>query len=98
MIVVIARYSLKAGSREQYLQAIDDAQIIEQCRDEAGNISYEFLCSPHNPDEIVVLERWQDEEALTLHGTLPHFAQMLEIKQRFNPTPSVVEKYEAQLL
>lgn len=94
MILVIARYTLKKGTRTQYLAEIKKAEIIEKCRAEKGNISYEFLNSNDNPNEIVVLERWENQKVLDIHGTLPHFAEMLEIKKQFNPTPTVIDKFD----
>ena len=93
MSIVIARYTLAPGKREEYLKAVNDEKIIEKCRAEAGNISYEFLCSPENADEIVVLEKWENQEVLDKHGAEPHFSKMLEIKKQFGSSPSVVEKY-----
>ena len=93
MIVVVARYTLAAGKREEYIKAVNEENIIEKCRAEEGNISYEFLCSPENPDEIVVLERWENQEVLDKHGAEPHFSQMLEIKKQFGSSPSLVDKY-----
>lgn len=94
MIIVIARYSLAKGKRDEYLAEIKKAEIIEKCRAEEGNISYEFLNSNDNPDEIVVLERWENQEVLDIHGTLPHFKEMLDIKKQFDPTPTVIDKFE----
>ncbi len=96
MIVVIARYSLAEGKREEYLKAVNAENIIEKCRAEAGNVSYEFLCSPENKEEIVVLERWENHEILDRHGKEPHFLRMLEIKKSFGASPSVVDKYEVK--
>ena len=94
MIVVIARYSVAAGKRNQYLQAVADAGIFEKSRAEQGCISYEFLGSWENPDEVIALERWADADVLDAHGKMPHFAQLGEIKKEFDATPTVVKRYE----
>lgn len=93
MILIIARYELAPGKREAYLTALAAADIVNICRREKGNISYELLQSPENPDQIVVLECWQDQESLDLHSKAPHFQQMMEIKKEFGATPTRLRKY-----
>lgn len=94
MIIVVAKYSVAAGKRDEYLQAVADAGIFEKSRAEQGCISYEFLGSWENPDEVTALERWANTEVLDAHGKLPHFAQLMEIKKQFGATPTVVQRYE----
>lgn len=96
MIVVIARYCVAAGKRDEYLQAVADAGIFAKSRAEQGCISYEFLGSWENPDEVIALERWADAAALDAHGKMPYFAQLGEIKKGFGATPTVVKRYETQ--
>ncbi len=94
MIVVVAKYSVAAGKRAEYLQAVADAGIFAKSRAEQGCISYEFLCSWESPDEVVALERWADAAQLAAHGKQPHFAELMAIKKQFGSTPTVVQRYE----
>lgn len=93
MILIIARYELAQGKREEYLAAVAAAGITEACRREEGNLSYELLQNPENPDQVVVLERWRDQESLDRHGKEPHFLRMMEIKKSFGATPTRLRKY-----
>lgn len=93
MILIIARYTLAEGKKADYLKNIAQEQIIEKCRKENGNIAYEFLSSNENPNEIIVLEKWENEKVLDIHSKASHFKKMMEIKESFGASPSQVEKY-----
>ena len=61
-------------------------------RAEAGNIKYDYYRSVNDCDELLLVEKWQDAEALTVHGKQPHFARLGEIKAEFIKD-TVIEKY-----
>ena len=92
MLLLIVRYSVAPGRRQAYYEAV--SSVIEAARQEPGNISYEDLFPPENPDEIVILERWKDAQALAEHDASPALKKLPEIKAKFAATPAVVTKYE----
>lgn len=64
------------------------------CRAEDGNIKYDYFTSTDDSDELLLVEKWRDADALAAHGRQPHFARLREIKDEF-VTETIIEKYEA---
>ena len=85
MIVMNVTYKCKPEMRE----GID---IV--CRAEDGNIKYDYFTSTDDSDELLLIEKWRDADALAAHGRQPHFARLREIKDEF-VTETIIEKYEA---
>lgn len=83
MIILNVTYKCKRGMRDAYLKALNDEGLIDACRDEDGNLSYVFYFNPENEDELLLVEKWKDAEALAIHNQMPHFKRTGEIKSEY---------------
>ena len=92
MIVINVTYKCKPEMREEFLEAIMAEGIGAACQAEAGNIKYDYYRSVDDSDELFLVEKWQDAEALAAHTKQPHFARLGEIKAEF-VTDTIIEKY-----
>ncbi len=78
MLHVIAILETKPGARDALLQAIRDN--LPAVRAETGFIEYGPTIdhansfAPLGPDTVVVIEKWENIEALKAHGAAPHMA------------------------
>lgn len=71
MIVVIAKFKVKSGMREQFLK--NSKECICLSRLEEGNCGYDALLDPDDPDGVVYIEQWADQEAADRHGQSAHY-------------------------
>lgn len=92
MIVLNVTYKCKPGTREAFLGAIKAEGLDAACRTEAGNRKYDYYMAADNADEMVLLEKWIDADALALHGKEPHFLRIGELKNEF-VEETVIEKF-----
>lgn len=79
MICVVATVALKDGKRENYLEEI--RKILPIVRQEKGCIEYTPTIDvdsgsnfqiKNRPDTVIILEKWDNLEALKNHGISPH--------------------------
>lgn len=94
MIVLNVTYKCKAGMREKFLEKIVSEGIDVACRTEAGNIKYDYYMSADKADEMLLVEKWRDADAVTSHGQEAHFKRLGEIKDEF-VEETIIEKYVA---
>lgn len=80
MIVLNVRYTAKDGKREEFLSQVESRGILERIRGEKGNIGYEYFISRENENQVLLLEKWEDEQVLEAHLKAPHMAELREIK------------------
>ena len=93
MIVLNVTYKCRPGMREEFLEILTTEGLDAACRAEAGNIKYEYyIPADIGSDDLLLVEKWQDAEALAEHGRQPHFARIGEVKTEF-VTDTVIEKY-----
>ena len=93
MIVLNVTYRCKPGMREAFLNRIREAGIDAACRAEAGNLKYDYYLPLNSRDEILLVEKWRDADALSAHGRTPHLAALGAFKPEY-VTDTVIEKFE----
>ena len=93
MIVLNVTYKCRPGMREAFLEAIRAEGIDEASRAEAGNLKYDYYLPFDGGDELLLIEKWRDEAALSAHTETPHYARLKELKPRF-VTETVVERFK----
>lgn len=71
MVKLIARVFAQPGKGDVIASAL--AELAVPSRAEAGCILYDVCRSKSNPDEVLVLEEWESQEALDDHMVTPHF-------------------------
>ncbi len=92
MIVLNVTYKTKPGMREEFLEAILREGIDEASRAEAGNLKYDYYLPFDGGDELLLVEKWRDAEALAVHAKTPHFLRLGALKTAY-VTETVIEKY-----
>lgn len=92
MIVLNVTYKCKPGMREAFLDAINAEGLGEACRKEEGNIKYDYYMSTADENEMLLVEKWRDEEVLAVHGWRAHFLRIGQLKAEF-VEETVIEKY-----
>ena len=93
MIVLNVTYKCKPEMVPEFLEAIITEGIDEASRSESGNIKYDYYIPADGSDELLLVEKWQDAEALAEHGKQPHFARLGALKPEF-VLDTVIERYE----
>lgn len=94
MIVLNVTYKCKTDMREEFLERIMAEGIDAACRAEDGNIKYDYYFPAEDTDELLLVEKWRDAEALSAHGTQPHMEKLRELKAVY-VDDMVLEKYMA---
>ena len=93
MIVLNVTYKCKENMREAFLEAIWSEGIDVASRSEEGNIKYDYYLAADNDNEVFLLEKWQDAEAVKVHSGQAHFKRLGELKATY-VEDTVIEKYE----
>jgi quinol monooxygenase YgiN len=74
------KYIMKPGTKEKFIEEIYSLEIPQITRKENGCISYEFYTSC-DKDEILLIEKWENKEALSNHIETPHLKKLRELKE-----------------
>ena len=76
-------YHTKPGKRQDFLEGLSAAGVGEAVRAEAGCLQYDYYLAAGDPDQVLLVERWESPEAQKLHLTQPHMDKVKQLKERF---------------
>ena len=83
MLVFNVTFRCRPGKREEFLEKLRAEGIDAACCGEAGNAGYDYYFSAENPDDLLLVEKWQDAAAVGSHARQPHMARMDELKAEY---------------
>lgn len=75
MIANIATLKAKPGMEAELAEILKS--FVAQVADEEGTLTYTLLQSKKDPTEFVFYEVYKDKAAMELHGSTPHFKEVM---------------------
>ena len=92
MIVLNVTYKCKPEMRDAFLEAIIKSGVGEACRAEQGNIKYDYYLPANGVNELLLVEKWRDADALAEHSRQPHMAVLGKLKSEY-VEETIIEKF-----
>ena len=77
-------YTLKdKETRDAFYNEVKNSGVVEASRAEEGCIRYDYFYYADTDNQILLWEQWESREAQAEHMTLPHFAVLTGIKNKY---------------
>jgi quinol monooxygenase YgiN len=92
VILVAGHLTIKPESRDEALALF--ATTSESTRQEPGCLDYRFGTDVNDPDRIMILEKWEDEEAMSTHMATPALAEFMGTVFNFLGGPAEVIRHD----
>lgn len=71
------------NSRDAFYEEVKANGVAEASREEEGCIRYEYYYPADCDNKIFLWEQWESREVQALHMTMPHFAVLTGIKEKY---------------
>jgi len=68
---------------------------IEKSKEEEGCLQYQVFQTKNNPVEFIVIDSWENEEALNAHYESEHYLHFINNFQQYN---AHIEPFELEVL
>ena len=68
--------------------------IVDQIRNEEGNIRYEYFFPLEDPNSVLLVDSWINQEALDKHHQLPLMKEIVKSREKYD-LHMEVEKYQS---
>ena len=79
--------------KNKFLERIITEGIDAASRAEAGNSKYDYYLPADGSDELLLVEKWKDADAIAEHGKQPHYARLKALKADY-VIDTVIERFE----
>ena len=90
-VVLNVEYIMKPGGAKAFVQEVTDSGLLAEILTHEGCQRYEYFL-PLEGDNLLLVERWVDAEALAKHAAAPCMAQVRAIKEKY-AFDAKLEKY-----
>jgi quinol monooxygenase YgiN len=76
MVTVIAKIPIMEGKMNEALAAFKE--LISNVAKEEGTVLYSLNIEKSNPNTLVVVEQYKDEDSFKFHSSTPHFKDFFQ--------------------
>ena len=91
-ITVNLRYKGKNGSAKKFAEEMISSGTADLIRKEKGNLRYEYYLSLEDPEELLLIDSWEDQEAIDIHHQSPMMKTIAELREKYD-LHMTVERY-----
>ena len=91
-ITVNLRYTGANGSARGFAEEMIASGTVDAIRAEEGNLRYEYYQSLDDPETILLVDSWANQEAIDAHHASPMMATIASLREKYD-LHMTVERY-----
>lgn len=80
-ITVNLKYKGKNGSARKFVDEMISSGTVDAIREEKGNIKYEYYQSIEDPEMILLIDSWENQEAIDVHHASPMMKTIADLRR-----------------
>ncbi len=85
-------YKGKNGAAKEFANEMISSGIVEEIRNKKGNIRYEYYEPLDDKETILLIDSWEDQEALDKHHESDTMKKIMKLRNKYD-LHMTVEKY-----
>ncbi|MEW4353792.1 putative quinol monooxygenase [Streptococcus pneumoniae] len=94
-ITVLITYKGKGVAAQQFAREMEQTGIAERIRQEVGNLRYEYFRPFDDEESILLVDSWENQEALDLHHASPMMGDIIRLREKYD-LHMAVERYYSE--
>ena len=84
MITVNLYYTGINGNARAFAEEMESSGIAGMIRGEEGNLRYQYFQPMNDPETILLIDSWRDQEAIDAHHASPMMAQLAALREKYD--------------
>ena len=72
------------GNARAFADEMESSGIAKAIRAEAGNLRYEYFQPLNDPETVLLIDSWSDQEAIDAHHASPMMKQLSELREKYD--------------
>ena len=93
-ITVNLRYTGTDGNARKFAEEMISSGTVDAIRVEEGNLRYEYYQSLDDPETILLIDSWANQEAIDKHHATPMMDTIAKLREKYD-LHMTVERYTA---
>ena len=83
-IVVNLRYTGKNGNAAKFAKEMESTGTADAIRAEAGNLRYEYYIPMSDPETVLLIDAWENQEAIDKHHASPMMKTIASLREKYD--------------
>ena len=83
-ITVNIYYTGANGSARRFAEEMISSGVVAAIRAEEGNLRYEYFFPMEDPETLLLIDSWRDQEALDAHHATPMMARIAALREKYD--------------
>jgi quinol monooxygenase YgiN len=91
-ITINIYYTGKNGSARKFAEEMTSTGVVSAIRAEDGNIRYDYFYPMNDPETVLLIDSWENQEAIDVHHASPMMEQITKLREKYDLSMKV-ERY-----
>lgn len=83
-ITVNLYYTGEGDAALRFAREMTDTGVVAAIRAEPGNVRYQYFQPLDDPETILLIDSWEDQEALDIHHASPMMGTLAELRDKYD--------------
>ena len=84
MITVNLYYTGTGDSARAFAEEMVQSGTVAAIRAEDGNVRYEYYFPMDDPETVLLIDQWRDQNAIDVHHASPMMAQIAALREKYD--------------
>lgn len=83
-ITVNIYYTGENGSAREFAREMTGSGVVGRIRAEKGNLRYEYFFPMEDPETVLLIDSWRDQEAIDRHHATPMMEEIARLREKYD--------------
>ena len=84
MITVNLYYTGTNGNTRKFAEEMERSGTADRIRAEQGNLRYEYFLPMRDPETILLIDAWENQEAVDVHQASPMMQTIAALREKYD--------------
>ena len=76
-------YTGENGAAKKFAEEMVSTGVVDRVRAEKGNLRYNYFFPMEDPETVLLIDRWESEEALDEHHKSPMMKEIADLRDKY---------------
>lgn len=83
-IIINIYYTGTNGAARKFAEEMESSKTASAIRSEAGNLRYEYFFPMSDPETVLLIDCWENQQAIDIHHASPMMEKITELRQKYD--------------
>ena len=84
MITVNLYYTGENGNARRFAEEMESSGTADKIRAEAGNVRYEYFFPMNDPETVLLIDAWENQEAIDAHHASSMMKTIADLREKYD--------------